>query len=170
METGASHSDNSQLMPELPEVETMRRGLLPAVGSRIGGVVFAGRGLKPVTVYPSRAALRRQVPGQHVQQIQRRGKRIVLGLSGGPSIVIEPRMTGLVLLADPPDQEHLRLGLSLEAGPVPWLWFWDRRGLGTIALLEPEAAGGPPGTGPLRAGCPGCLGRRIAATVRRLPP
>ena len=39
-------------------------------------------------------------------------------------------MTGLVLVADPPTQEHLRFRLDLEGGPIPHVWYWDRRGLG----------------------------------------
>ena len=125
-------------MPELPEVETMRRGLLEVVGSRIRGVRFVRSRLKPIAVYPSRAAFRRRVTGRQIGPIQRVGKRIVLPLCDGQSIVIEPRMTGLVLLSDPPDREHLRLGLVLEGRPAPWLGFWDRRGLGTLAVLHGE--------------------------------
>ncbi len=77
-------------------------------------------------------------------------------LSDGPAIVIEPRMTGLILLADPPDQAHLRLGLALDSGPVPWLWFWDRRGLGTIAMVaSPRNWPTDSGTRPPGSGCPG---------------
>ena len=125
-------------MPELPEVETMRRGLREVVGSRIGEVKFIRSRLKPIAVHPSRAAFRRRVLGRQFQPIERLGKRIVLPLCDGQSIVIEPRMTGLVLLSDPPDREHLRLGLRLEGGSARWLWFWDRRGLGTLAVLDGE--------------------------------
>jgi formamidopyrimidine-DNA glycosylase len=60
----------------------------------------------------------------------------MIGLEDGQVIVIEPRMTGLVLLADPPGQEHLRLRLHLSGGPSEQLLFWDRRGLGTVRLLR----------------------------------
>ena len=53
-------------------------------------------------------------------------------------IVIEPRMTGLVLLADPPTVDHLRLRLRLQGGSEPELLFWDRRGLGTVRLLKAD--------------------------------
>jgi formamidopyrimidine-DNA glycosylase len=47
-------------------------------------------------------------------------------------------MTGLVSISAPPTSEHVRLRLVLEAGsPVPELVFWDRRGLGTLSLLNP---------------------------------
>ena len=38
----------------------------------------------------------------------------VLRLEGDMAVVIEPRMTGLVLLADPPDHEHLRLAFEWD--------------------------------------------------------
>jgi formamidopyrimidine-DNA glycosylase len=44
-------------------------------------------------------------------------------------------MTGLVLVADPPTQEHLRFRLDLADGPIPHVWYWDRRGLGSVRLL-----------------------------------
>jgi len=53
-------------------------------------------------------------------------------------IVIEPRMTGLVLLSDPPTTDHLRLRLELADGVNDQLLFWDRRGLGTVRLLRPS--------------------------------
>ncbi len=53
-------------------------------------------------------------------------------------MVIEPRMTGLMLLSDPPDRDHLRVEWRL-AGSAEYrsLWFWDRRGLGTVRLFGP---------------------------------
>ena len=65
------------------------------------------------------------------------GKRIVFRLNRGHGIVVEPRMTGLLLLADPPDQEHLRWRMRLSGSKVSNIWFWDRRGLGTLRLLPP---------------------------------
>ena len=66
-----------------------------------------------------------------------RGKRVVIELDTGDRIVIEPRMTGLVLLAAPPTQEHLRFRIQFE-GNAPDVWYWDRRGLGSVQLLSPE--------------------------------
>jgi formamidopyrimidine-DNA glycosylase len=54
------------------------------------------------------------------------------------TLVIEPRMTGLVLLSDPPTTDHLRLRLNLADGIPHQLLFWDRRGLGTVRLLHPH--------------------------------
>jgi formamidopyrimidine-DNA glycosylase len=63
---------------------------------------------------------------------------VVIELGSGNRIVLEPRMTGLVLLAEPPDREHLRLRFVLEGGSVSELLFWDRRGLGSVQIYTPE--------------------------------
>ncbi len=47
-------------------------------------------------------------------------------------------MTGLVLLADPPDQEHLRLVFHLRGGGAKHILFWDQRGLGVARLVSQE--------------------------------
>jgi formamidopyrimidine-DNA glycosylase len=47
-------------------------------------------------------------------------------------------MTGLVLVADAPTQQHLRFRLDLAGGPIPSVWYWDRRGLGNVRLLRPS--------------------------------
>ncbi len=123
-------------MPELPEVETMRRGVFPVVGGRIDALQFPSCHLKPITVRPSRRVLSRRLPGRTIQGVDRLGKRLLFRLEGEQILVIEPRMTGLVLLANPPDETHLRVGWGLSGVSVPWLWFWDRRGLGTVQLLS----------------------------------
>ena len=54
-------------------------------------------------------------------------------------LVIEPRMTGLMLVVEPPSTEHVRLELALAAGrgaAAGRVRFWDRRGLGTVRLLD----------------------------------
>lgn len=125
-------------MPELPEVETMRRGVAGVAGSRIERVEFVRCRARPIRVAPSRAAFRRRVAGRRIEDVGRIGKRVVLAIEGGYSIILEPRMTGLVLLADPPSREHLRLRLRLDAARHPELLFWDRRGLGGVHVLSPE--------------------------------
>jgi len=60
-----------------------------------------------------------------------------LKLSSRDVFVIEPRMTGLMLLENPPDRGHLRLEWKLKADTSEQsLWFWDRRGLGTVRLFS----------------------------------
>ncbi|MFK8113052.1 MAG: bifunctional DNA-formamidopyrimidine glycosylase/DNA-(apurinic or apyrimidinic site) lyase [Rubripirellula sp.] len=125
-------------MPELPEVETMRRGVLPVVGSRIDSAERPPCKCRPILMSPRIDALNRRVRGKEIAAIGRRGKRVMIELDDAQVIVIEPRMTGLVLLADPPGSEHLRFRLTLSGGPNRQLLFWDRRGLGTVRLLHPR--------------------------------
>lgn len=125
-------------MPELPEVETMRRGVAAVVGATIADVERPVCHLKPIAVTPRIDVFRRRVAGQRIEAVDRVGKRVSLRLRSGASIVFEPRMTGLVLLAEPPDTEHLRLRLILDGSEAPQVLFWDRRGLGSVRLAEPE--------------------------------
>lgn len=128
-------------MPELPEVETMKRGIAAIVGSRVRAVVRPRCQLRPIEISPALARFRSRVVGRTVAGVDRIGKRVIVELGrpraeGGDAIVFEPRMTGLVLVAEPPNCEHLRFGLELEGGPAPQLWFWDRRGLGSVRLFS----------------------------------
>lgn len=140
-------------MPELPEVETMVRGIRPVVeGREIRHLRRCRCRYKPLAMMPSFRRLKQRTVGRTVTTVTRRGKRIVFELSGGDALVIEPRMTGLLLLADPPDREHLRLEWQF-AGETRSnsLWFWDRRGLGTVSLYNPQEtveALGPENLGP----------------------
>jgi formamidopyrimidine-DNA glycosylase len=126
-------------MPELPEVETMVRGIRSFVeGQRILEFVRYPCRCRPLSITPKLSAIQRRCEGQNITAVRRRAKRLVLELASGDAFVIEPRMTGLVLVADPPDTEHLRYEWRLAgAKRQASLWFWDRRGLGTIRLLNP---------------------------------
>jgi formamidopyrimidine-DNA glycosylase len=140
-------------LPELPEVETMVRGIRPFVeGRRIRQVSRCKTHCRPIGMSPAFATLSKRLAGQTVSAARRLGKRVVLDLSEGSSLVIEPRMTGLMLLADPPDIEHLRLEWQFEGHrEFDSIWFWDRRGLGTVRLFgraELEHELGPGKLGP----------------------
>jgi formamidopyrimidine-DNA glycosylase len=123
-------------MPELPEVETMRRGIAAIAGSRIVGAGRVPCRRRPILIHPRPPALARRLVGSTVDEVGRLGKRVILRLSSGDSLIFEPRMTGLVLVADPPTQEHLRFRLDLAGGPIPHIWYWDRRGLGSVRLIS----------------------------------
>jgi formamidopyrimidine-DNA glycosylase len=130
-------------VPELPEVETMKRGIAAVVGCRIRDVIRPKCRLKPIQISPDFARLRRRTKGRTIVGLDRIGKRVVIRLddprgAAGDSIVIEPRMTGLVLVAEPPNREHLRLTFQLEGGSASELMFWDRRGLGTVTLAPAD--------------------------------
>lgn len=122
-------------MPELPEVETMRRGIAGIAGSRIAGAERVKCMRRPILVQPRGAVLARRLCGRRIEEVGRLGKRVVLRIDGGDRLIFEPRMTGLVLVADPPTKEHLRFRLDLSDGPIPHIWYWDRRGLGSVRLL-----------------------------------
>jgi formamidopyrimidine-DNA glycosylase len=128
-------------VPELPEVETMVRGVRPLVeGATIDDVLGCPCPCRPLTISPSMPTIARRARGVRIVRVRRLAKRVVLELVGGAAFVIEPRMTGLLLVADPPDLEHLRVEWRLSRGRRKQsLWFWDRRGLGTLRLLsEPQ--------------------------------
>lgn len=149
-------------MPELPEVETMCRGLACAVGGRIRAASFPRSRVRPLAITPAPATLGRRISGRTIAGVRRRGKRVVMELTAsGRStdtlwLAIEPRMTGLMLVTEAPSPEHVRLVLDLDHGrrggnrPRRVL-FWDRRGLGTITLHDRrglEAACGTAKLGP----------------------
>jgi formamidopyrimidine-DNA glycosylase len=122
-------------VPELPEVETMRRGVAHIAGRRITGVERPRCMRKPILVAPRLDAFRRRAVGRRISAVDRVGKRVVLRLDSADAIVLEPRMTGLVLVAHPPTAEHLRLRITLD-GPPGELLYWDRRGLGLVRLVD----------------------------------
>jgi formamidopyrimidine-DNA glycosylase len=152
-------------MPELPEVETMRRGIAAVAGCTIATAQRLPCPRKPIAIQPGFAAFRRRVEGARIERTDRAGKRVVLWLDSGDALVFEPRMTGLVLLADPPDPLYNRLRLSLApcatgVSPVrgaekrrpslpsargaaadkrpTQLLYWVRRGLGSVRLLTAQ--------------------------------
>ena len=138
-------------MPELPEVETMRRGILGIVGSRIENVERVACRRRPIAISPRIDQFRRRAVGRIVRDVGRVGKRVVVHLDSDDAIVLEPRMTGLVLVADPPTREHLRFRCTFSGNGAGELLYWDRRGLGSVRLFSPkefESAFGPDKLGP----------------------
>ena len=131
----------------------MVRGIRPFVeGRRLLKIKRCKTHCRPIGIMPTFARLASRIEGQTVTAVRRLGKRVVLDLAVGSSLVIEPRMTGLMLLADPPDVEHLRLEWEFEGRrEFNSIWFWDRRGLGTVRLFGPgelERDLGPDKLGP----------------------
>ncbi len=125
-------------LPELPEVETMRRGVLSIVGRRVSELVVPRCGKRPILIAPKPATFGRRIAKRQVTAVDRVGKRLVVRLDSTDAIVFEPRMTGLVLLADPPTREHLRLAIRFAGAGQRELLFWDRRGLGLVRLVTPR--------------------------------
>jgi formamidopyrimidine-DNA glycosylase len=157
-------------MPELPEVETMRRGILGIVGSRIEDVERVPCKRRPIAMSPRIDRFRQRAMGRTVRDVGRVGKRVIVHLDSDDAIVMEPRMTGLVLVAAPPSPEHLRFRCRLSGNGIRELLYWDRRGLGSVRLLSPkecEAAFGPEKLGPDALAATGELLReRLGASKR----
>ena len=144
-------------MPELPEVETIRRQLAPEVtGRRITSAeILDERLTRPQPPGPIADAL----PGRRIESVGRRGKYLLLELEGGRHLALHLRMTGNLLLrpaddgpvADlmevgrlggprlyesPPEIKHLRARLELDDGSE--LLFTDVRRFGQAVLLRDE--------------------------------
>src|SRR5512134_2405341 len=85
-------------MPELPEVETVRRQLEPElVGRRLERVsILDARLTRPE---PPRS-VERAVSGRTVESVERRGKYLLIGLEGDRTLAIHLRMTGNLLLRE----------------------------------------------------------------------
>jgi formamidopyrimidine-DNA glycosylase len=159
-------------MPELPEVETMRRGILGIVGARIAKIERVSCRRRPILITPRIDRFRRRAVGHVIRDVGRVGKRVVVRLDSGDAIVLEPRMTGLVLVADPPTREHLRFRCTLSGKANRALMYWDRRGLGSVRLFSPgefEAAFGPDKIGPdALAVTAEALGERLGGSKRAI--
>ena len=123
-------------MPELPEVETMRRGVAVVIGATIESIQLAPCDRKPIRIEPSVKTFHRRAKDRRIDDVGRLGKRVLLQLDSGDSIVFEPRMTGLVLVTDPPSVDYLRIRIAVTGCAVRELWYWDRRGLGSVRLLS----------------------------------
>jgi formamidopyrimidine-DNA glycosylase len=122
-------------MPELPEVETIRRQLEPALrGRRIESAqVLDERWTRPVPP----AEVERALAGRMIERIERRGKYLVLRLDGGRSLAMHLRMTGNLLLDQgqgSPELRYLRAIITLEGGGR--LLFTDARRFGQAVVLD----------------------------------
>ena len=127
-------------MPELPEVETMVRGIRPMMTqAKILELRACPCERKPLSVRPDPSEFFERVRGCRIESVNRLAKRVVLRLNSSDHIVFEPRMTGLVLVSDPPSVEHLRFEICLSRKKSRHsVWIWDRRGLGTFRLFTNE--------------------------------
>jgi formamidopyrimidine-DNA glycosylase len=118
-------------MPELPEVETIRRQLAPLV---------EGRTLERVRILDARwcrplapSELTDALEGRRVERLGRRGKYLVWGLSEDVHLAQHLRMTGTVLCNPDPRQTHVRVRIDFDGAPP--LAIVDPRRFGTGELL-----------------------------------
>lgn len=118
-------------MPELPEVEVIRRGLVPMLVGRRFLTIQAGE--KRLRQQSSPQELRRWVLGRRLENLRRRGKYLRFDLEGGATLLIHLGMTGRLLARPSPSPPlphvHLifRLGASARArasARAPRLMAW----------------------------------------------
>ena len=121
-------------MPELPEVETVKRIIEPQI---------KGLGITGATVHDPKVVARplagdfcRALVGQRISGMGRRGKFLSVHLESGDRIVLHLRMTGSLLLAPPghPLEKHTRLIIHLDNGQE--LLFVDLRRFGRFWLIR----------------------------------
>lgn len=125
-------------MPELPEVEVIRRGLAPRIVGR--RVVKVARGDKLLRRQSPPAELRHWLRGRRITDLQRRGKYLIFDLEDGVRLLVHLGMTGRLLLgpAPFPALPHVHLVLHLEGGLE--LGFQDVRRFGQVLVFPPGTA------------------------------
>jgi formamidopyrimidine-DNA glycosylase len=130
-------------MPELPEVETVRRGLAAHVVGRRVERVEVGR--ERTVRRMGREALIHGLSDTTIVAANRRGKYLLCPLDSGDVLMIHLRMSGRVLIAEPraprPPHTHVVAHLSAlgEAPPIE-LWFVDPRTFGEVLVYDPAHA------------------------------
>ena len=123
-------------MPELPEVETIRRHLAPHVEGRVLEqlAVLDERWCDPLAGGEIAAA----VEGRRVEALARRGKYLIWELSDDVHLIMHLRMTGTLLLDPPEPPRYARVRFGLDGGRE--LYFDDPRRFGTGELALGGAA------------------------------
>ncbi|NPV74285.1 MAG: DNA-formamidopyrimidine glycosylase [Pelotomaculum sp.] len=124
-------------MPELPEVETVRRTLQAKLpGLKITGVEVL---LPKVIRSPDLSEFKEKIADRKILNVGRRGKYLLINLSGGYTLAVHLRMTGrLVYCAgDAPPARHTHVIFNLSNGCQ--LHFADMRQFGRIWLVPTDA-------------------------------
>lgn len=126
-------------MPELPEVEVTRRGLLPHLpGRKIIAVSWSNKRLR--TPIP-RKLLRESIAGRQVRTVDRRAKYLLVRMEDGSVLVLHLGMTGKIGLfpGNTPRARHDHLRLLLDNRME--MRFNDSRRFGSILVWPAENAG-----------------------------
>ncbi len=132
-------------MPELPEVETVRRGLLPVMEGR---VIARAQVNRPDLRWPLPERMADRLTGQRVLSLRRRSKYILADLSSGESLLIHLGMSGRMLVSGgmlgafhhdhPAPEKHDHVVLDMEGGGR--VTFNDARRFGAMDLVETAGA------------------------------
>ena len=120
-------------MPELPEVETVRRRLSPHLAGR---TIVAAEITDPLLTRPEPPAqLAARLRGDRVSELSRRGKYLLIGLGSGSTLVVHLRMTGNLLWQPAPvELPFARASLLLDDGST--VAYTDVRRFGTWQLSD----------------------------------
>jgi formamidopyrimidine-DNA glycosylase len=123
-------------VPELPEVETIRRQLAPHLEGReiVDVEILDPRWTRPDSPGPVQAGLR----GALIERVERAGKYLIWRLSEDRHLLIHLRMTGSLLFDPDIEPLHTRVRFSLDAGHR--VAYVDPRRFGTGHLLRGEGA------------------------------
>lgn len=128
-------------MPELPEVETVRRALVPAMEDRQILHAHVGR---PDLRWPLPDQLASRLEGRVVGGLQRRGKYVLLPLDQGETMLLHLGMSGSIRIhqAQPPIGKHDHIVLTMGSGMAnaaeSWIVFNDPRRFGWLDLYRGE--------------------------------
>ncbi len=120
-------------MPELPEVETVMRGLQQRLEGRI---IVTATAHRPDMRWPFPEGLQKRLTGARVTGFRRRGKYILMRLAGGDSVLLHLGMSGRMVLSPvrpnlPTPHEHL----VLETDDGWRMGFVDPRRFGSVDLV-----------------------------------
>ncbi len=123
-------------MPELPEVETVMRGLSARM---LGRVITSATTNRPDMRWPFPPGLATRMTGATVESFRRRAKYILMRLSGGDSVLIHLGMSGRMVITpagqnDLPPHEHL----TLETDDGWRIGFVDPRRFGSVDLMPTQ--------------------------------
>ena len=118
-------------MPELPEVETTRRGILPLLGRKITSVVIR----QPLLRWPVPEGLAQSLPGQHFLDLTRRGKYILARCEQG-TLLMHLGMSGRLCMLEQyePAGKHDHVDIGFDDGKV--LRLRDPRRFGAMLWID----------------------------------
>jgi formamidopyrimidine-DNA glycosylase len=132
-------------VPELPEVETVRRGLAPVMEGR---TILAAEARRPDLRWPLPERMAERLAGRRVERLRRRSKYILADLSSGETLLIHLGMSGRMLVSGamlgefhhhhPAPEKHDHVVLDMEGGAR--ITFNDARRFGAMDLVATQAA------------------------------
>ena len=127
------------MVPELPEVETIRRDLEPLVRGRRITAIDVDPGTVRLLVGASIEALQAALVGRTITDLGRRGKYLLFGLDDGRTFVVHLRMTGRLVWRDrsAPAEPYERARIELDDGHD--LRWGDLRKFGTWRIVDDPA-------------------------------